>query len=459
MKSALKWLDNHQAHLLRQLERLVAIPTISFGNHHQAEIQQGAEAVAELMRWAGLQNVEILTVGSSNPYVYGEWLGAPGKPTVFLYIHLDVQPVNFPEQWRSDPWQLTERDGRLYGRGTADDKGAIVAQLGAIAALLQTRGTLPVNIKMVVESEEEIGSPNLQPFFQEHAQRIQSDLIVVCDTDNLHTGLPGITNSLRGLVALKVTVETAQKPVHSGMGGGAAPDAALALNVLLSRLYRENGPLPIPHFYDKVRPLSRTEREALRRLPGDEAGWREKLGLLPEAHLALETNLDPHEQTWRRPAVSIIAQEAGKIASPSNQVLHWAEAIVSCRIVPDQEPEEVSEQLAAFLTASPPWGAKVSVTPHGEPVGWWWTDPQGPAFDAARRALHRGYGTEAVIIGCGGSIGFVEPLSQLLGGAPALLLGMADHRADAHAPNESLDREDLQKLTRSLAYLFEELGR
>ena len=459
MKSALKWLDDHQAQSLRQLEQLVAIPTISIGNNHQAEIRQGAEAVAELMRWAGLQQVEILRVGSSNPYVYGEWLGAPGAPTVFLYAHQDVQPVNFPEQWLSDPWQLTERDGRLYGRGTADDKGAIVAQLGAIAALLQTRGTLPVNIKMVVESEEEIGSPNLHPFFQEHAQRIQSDLIVVCDTENPRTSLPGITNSLRGLVALKVTVETAQKPVHSGMGGGAAPDAALALNALLSRLYRENGPLPIPHFYDRVRPLSETEREALQRLPGDEAGWREKLGLLPEVRLASETDLDPHEQTWRRPAVSIIAQEAGKIASPSNQVLHRAEAIVSCRIVPDQEPEEVYQQLQAFLTASPPWDAKVSVAPHGKLVGWWRTDPQGPAFDAARRALHSGYGTEAVIIGCGGSIGFVEPLSQLFDGAPALLLGMADHRADAHAPNESLDRDDLQKLTRSLAYLFEELGR
>ena len=181
----------------------------------------------------------------------------PGKPTVFLYAHHDVQPVHPDDvaagRWHSDPWKLTPRGGRLYGRGAADDKGAITAQLGAVASFLQTSGKLPVNVKMVVEGEEEVGSSNLLHFFEEYRDRIQSDVIVVCDTENIEVGLPCITYSLRGIVTLKVEVESASKPVHSGMAGGMLADAALALNVVLARLYWKNGKLPLPDYYDSVR--------------------------------------------------------------------------------------------------------------------------------------------------------------------------------------------------------------
>src|SRR5262245_15917943 len=200
--AALDWLKKNHAALVRDLADLVAIPGISTDGEHQQEIEQSAALTCTQMRQAGLQNVEILRCGDSYPYAYGEWLGAPGKPTVFLYAHHDVQPINYVEQWQSDPWTLTARGGRLFGRGAADDKGAITAQLGAISAFLKTRGSLPVNVKMLVEGEEEVGSSNLMDFFQEHKKRIESDVIVVCDTENIEVGLPCITYALRGIVAV-----------------------------------------------------------------------------------------------------------------------------------------------------------------------------------------------------------------------------------------------------------------
>src|SRR5436190_3774835 len=204
MKKPLEWLAANHAELLKGLAELVAIPSISTDLEHQKEIDQSAALTCEQMRQAGLQNVEVLRSGESNPYAYGEWLGAPGKPTVFLYAHHDVQPVNFESDWLSPPWKLTERDGRLYGRGAADDKGAIVVQLAAIASYLKTSGKLPCNVKMLVEGEEEVGSSNLQGFFQEQKDKLLSDVIVVCDTENIETEIPSITYSLRGVVGLHV---------------------------------------------------------------------------------------------------------------------------------------------------------------------------------------------------------------------------------------------------------------
>jgi acetylornithine deacetylase/succinyl-diaminopimelate desuccinylase-like protein len=456
--SVLGWLAAHHADLVRDLAELVAVPSISTDGEHQKEVGQTAELTCEHMRRAGLDNVTTLRTGGSNPYAYGEWLGAPGKPTVFLYAHHDVQPINYVEEWQSLAWTLTPRDGRLFGRGAADDKGAITAQLAAVAAWLKTKGELPVNVKMVVEGEEEIGSQNLMAFFQEHKKRLQSDVIVVNDTENLDTGLPSITYALRGIVAVLVEVESAKLPVHSGMAGGALADAALALNIILSRLYWGNGPLPIPHFYDKVRPLTPRERQVMTALPGDEAKFREDLGILPGVRFALEGQAGVYEQTWRKPAVTVIAQEASSIKGASNQVLPRVSAIVSCRIVPDQDPKEVYEQLKAVLMADPPWGVRVRVTEQGKPVKWWMTDPTGPAFEAAVDAMKQGFSRDPISIGCGGTIGFVGPLAELFGGAPALLLGIEDPRSNAHAPNESLHEGDWKSLMRSLAHLFANLG-
>jgi acetylornithine deacetylase/succinyl-diaminopimelate desuccinylase-like protein len=460
MKAVLEWLSANHASLVRDLADQVAIPSISTDGEHQQEIEKSAALTCEQMRAAGLQHVEILRCGASNPYAYGEWLGAPGKPTVFLYAHHDVQPVNDvgDVKWATDPWQLTLRDGRLYGRGSADDKGAITAELAAISAFLKTRGQLPVNIKMVVEGEEEVGSSNLMDFFKQYKQQIQSDVIVVCDSENIEVGIPSITYSLRGIVAVQVEVRSARTPVHSGMAGGALADAALALDVILSRLYWKNGKLPIPRFYDTVRPLSAGERKAMKAMPFNEKKIRRDLGILEGVKFATERNTHIYEQTWRKPAVTIIAQEASSIKNASNQVLPLATAIVSCRIVPDQNPKQVYKQLHDFLTADPPWGVKVTVKPAGSSVKWWMTDPEGPAFEAALSAMKSGFKKAPVAIGCGGTIGFVGPLADLFGGAPALLMGIEDPKSNAHAPNESLHEGDWRKLMASLAHLFENLG-
>jgi acetylornithine deacetylase/succinyl-diaminopimelate desuccinylase-like protein len=457
MKKALDWLKANDAQLLRNLERLVAIPSISTDGEHQYEIDQTAALTCEQMRAAGLNNVSVLRSGNSNPYAYGEWLGAPGKPTVFLYAHHDVQPINYVEQWKSDPWKLTERDGRVFGRGSADDKAAIVVQLGAIASYLQTQGSLPVNVKVLVEGEEEVGSRNLHTFFKEHREKLLSDVIVVCDTGNLETGLPCITYSLRGIVSLLVEVQTAELPTHSGTAGGMLADAALALNVVLSRLFWKNKKLPIPGFYDKVRPLTPSERRTFKKLPGDDETWRKVLGVLPGVDFACIAKTHPYEQTWRQPAVTVIAQEASSIKGASNQVLPRAAAVVSCRLVPDQDPDEAFEQIKAVLVKDPPWNARVTVTKR-DACKWWITDPNGPAFEAAMKALKKGFEKKPMAIGCGGSIGFVGPLAELFNDAPALLLGIEDPLSNAHAPNESLDLGDFRKLTASLAHLFQNLA-
>jgi acetylornithine deacetylase/succinyl-diaminopimelate desuccinylase-like protein len=286
-----------------------------------------------------------------------------------------------------------------------------------------------------------------------------SDAIVVCDTENVETGLPCITYALRGIVSALVEVRSATTPVHSGMAGGMLADSAIALSVILSRLYGKNGKIPIPGFYDKVRKLTPSEKKAIRKLPGDEEKWRKDMGVLPGVRFTCETNTHPYEQTSRRPSATVIALEASTIKGASNQVLPVARAIVSCRIVPDQDPSEVFAQLKDHLTKDPPWGVQVNVTPYGD-VKWWMTDPHGPAFEAALSALKAGYGgVKPAAIGCGGSIGFVGPLAELFGGAPALLLGIEDPRSNAHAPNESLDGGDFRKLTASLAIFFEKAGK
>lgn len=456
---ALRFLEEQEGRFVQQLAELVAIPSISTDGAHAQEIEACAGKVAEQMQRAGLEHVEVLRPAGAYPYVYGDWLHAPGQPTVLLYSHYDVQPTNYLEQWQSDPWQLTQRNGRLYGRGAADDKGAIVVQLAAIEAWLKTAGRLPVNVKMLVEGEEEIGSRNLLGFLQDNQKRLQADVLVVTDTENLDADRPCITTSLRGIITLKVEVRALQRPLHSGMAGGLAPDAALALNAILARLcWAGKRRIPVPGFYEGVKRMSGKERKALRALKISPQKLRQDLAMLPGVKFANHPGIHPYEQTWRWPAVTVIAQEASSLKQASNQVLPYATALVSVRIVPEQQPKKVIRALTKELTSRAPWGVQVQVSPVGEPVNWWYIEPKGPAFEAALRALQAGYGQKPLAIGCGGSIGFVGPLCELFGGIPALLLGIEDPQSAAHAPNESLNKTIFRNLARSLVHLYAELA-
>jgi acetylornithine deacetylase/succinyl-diaminopimelate desuccinylase-like protein len=443
---------------LSDLRDLARVPGVSAPGFDARELERSAESVAALLVGAGLERVEILRVGGSHPYVVGEWLhAAPPAPTLLVYAHHDVQPPGRLERWRTPPFEPTLRaDGRLYARGIVDDKAGIFVHLAAIRAWLDARGALPVNVKLVVEGEEEIGSPHLAEFLAALRDRLAADVIVLSDTANLAAGLPSITTSLRGLVNLDVSVQALDHPVHSGMWGGALPDAATAISRLLARLVDDRGEIAVPGLADDAPPVSDATRARLARLPFDERAFREEGGLLPAARLTGDATRCVHERLWLRPAIAVTALEGMPLATAANQLMAEARARVGIRLAPGQDAERAAKLAREFLLRDPPWGVRVGVEVVSASGGWQ-TEARGPAFDAARRALAAGFGCEAVEIGCGGSIPFVAPFATALRGAPALLLGLEDPVCNAHGENESLHLEDFRKAARAAAHLLEEL--
>ncbi len=459
LKKVLSYLDTNKVRYREILENLARIPSVSAEGYPVEEVLRSAEATCDAMRAAGLQNVQVLTLPGVHPYAYGEWMGAKGAPTVLLYGHHDVQPPGRVEKWASPPFQpALRKDGRLYGRGTVDDKAGVMVHIAAIDAYLQTHGSLPVNVKYLVEGEEEIGSENLGAFLRKYKKMMKADFIVLTDTGNLETGLPSITYQLRGIVAAEIEVRSLDHPLHSGMWGGPVPDPVVALCKILGGLIREDGTIDIPGFYKDVRKVTAKERARLKTLPFNEKKFRADGGLVQGLKLSGEKQFTVYERLWARPALTVIALEASPIKGSSNQIVDSARARVSVRIVPNQKPKEILERLVKRLHANPPWGVQLIVKPLGS-VPWWTTDPEGPAFEAASRAMQKGFGRKAVFIGAGGTIGFVEPFARELGGIPALLLGVEDPICNAHSENESLCLDDWYKGMKSAVYLYEELSR
>ncbi|RMG18817.1 MAG: dipeptidase [Deltaproteobacteria bacterium] len=455
---ALDYLDRHLDTYLTQLEDLVRIPGVSAHPPPYPPLAESARAVKAVMEAAGLEHCEVIEFPGGHPYVYGEWLHADGAPTVLLYGHHDVQPEGRLEKWRSPPFEPTYRDGRLYGRGAVDDKAGVMMHVAACAAWLKGTGALPVNVKFIVEGEEEAGSMSLEAFLEAYREKLAADVIVLTDTANLEAGLPSLTTSLRGLAAVKVEVQALDHPIHSGMWGGPVPDPVMALCKAIAALTDDRGRLVLPEVMRDVRPLTSEERAELDRLPFDEARFRTDAGIVEGAELTGDPEMPVWGRIFRQPAVSVIALEARPLEGSSNQIVESARARVSVRIVPDQDPEGVVEALIRHFQEKTPWHLKVRVE-KDHVATWWITTPDHPAFDAARRALEAGYGREAVYIGCGGSIPFVEPFAKVLGGVPALLMGVEDPPCNAHGENESLNLDDWKKGTRSAVYLYDALAR
>jgi len=458
-EAALAALERRFAAVLDDLCALARIPGVSAAGFPAAELARSARAVAELLRKAGLERVEVLELPGAHPYVVGEWLRAgPKAPTALIYAHHDVQPPGRPEKWQSPAFEPTRRaDGRLYGRGVVDDKAGLLLHVAALGACLAAGERLPCNVKLIVEGEEEIGSPNLAAFLRAHRERLQADVIVLSDTANLDAGLPSLTTSLRGLVVADVRVRALDHPLHSGMWGGPLPDAATALVRILARLLDANGAIAIPGIYDDVRPLQREERARLARLPFDESVFRAQAGLVHGAALAGEPEFTPYERLWLRPSIAVTALDATPIAGSANRLMEEAAARVGLRLAPSQDAQRAANLLADFLRADPPHGVEVSVFVESAANGWE-TRPERPAFAAARRALATGFGREPAFIGCGGSIPFVGPFAEVLGGAPALLLGLEDPLCNAHGENESLNLDDFRKAARAAVHLYFELA-
>jgi acetylornithine deacetylase/succinyl-diaminopimelate desuccinylase-like protein len=391
--------------------------------------------------------------------VIAAWTHAgAGALTVLLYAHHDVQPPGYEDRWESDPFEPVARDGRLYGRGTADDKAGAVAHGAMIKAWLDTTGALPCNVKVLVEGEEEIGSPHLAAFLGEYADDLAADVLLLADAGNWSVGVPGLTYSLRGLAGGDVTLTALDSPLHSGMAGGAVPDPTMALAALLTSLVDEHGDVAIDGFWDDVRPASDAERARLAALPVDEDRLRAAWGLLPGVELAGDPSVTVYERLWHRPAITVLGIDTHPIDGSSNQIVATAAARISLRVAPGQDPERLNRLLAGHVATHVPWGIDARFDAR-EATPAWSCEPEGPAFDAARRALTQGFGREPVLMGVGGGIPFVGPFATAYRGIPVLMLGPADPHSRIHGEDESLHLDDWRKLIVSEALLLEELAR
>ena len=452
-------LERGFADALADLVELARIPGVSAPGFEPKHVEESAECVARLLERSGLDGVELLRLPGAHPYVVAEKRAARGDaPTVLVYAHHDVQPPGRPDRWLTPAFEPTVRgDGRLYGRGVVDDKAGLLLHLAALRAWLAAEGAPPLHVKLIVEGEEEIGSGHLSEFLRRHRERLAADVVVLSDTANLATGVPALTTSLRGLVAVDVTVRALDNPIHSGMWGGPVPDAATALARLLARLVDDAGVILVPGLLDDVPALDARERAALEALPCDEAAFRADAGMLPGTRFAGEPGRSLYERLWYRPSLAFTALEGMPLATAANQLIAEASARVGVRLAPGQDAERAARLVTECLRRDPPAASLVTTRLVTATPGWK-TATRGPAFDAARRALAAGYGRAAVEIGCGASIPFVGPFCEVLGGVPALLLGLEDPPCNAHGENESLDLGDFRRAARASAHLLANLA-
>jgi acetylornithine deacetylase/succinyl-diaminopimelate desuccinylase-like protein len=452
--TAEEFLEETREQGLRELEDFLRIPSISSQPNHADDVRRAAGHLAERYEAIGLQNAEVIET-SGHPVVYADWLRAPGKPTVLLYGHYDVQPVDPLDLWITPPFEPRQQDGQLFGRGSSDDKGQIALHWQAIHALLNTTGELPLNLKVIAEGEEEIASPHFEAFVQANQERLAADYCVVSDTSMVAKGWPAITYALRGLVYFELRVEAATTDLHSGLFGGVAPNPAHALAEILMRLKDPTGRIQVPGFYDGVRPLSEEERRQFQQVPFDEATLKQTYGL---SALHGEPGFTPTERTWARPTLEINGIWGGYQGPGAKTIIPaWTAAKISCRLVPDQDPKAVAQALRDYIGAVAPKTVRVNLeelSGNGDP---WITPIDHPLIEAARRALERVYGKEPALIRGGGSIGAVEVMSRLLQ-TPCLLVGFVLPDSFAHAPNERLDLDSFYLGRRAALQLWGEIA-
>jgi acetylornithine deacetylase/succinyl-diaminopimelate desuccinylase-like protein len=440
-------------HTLERLKALVRIPSCSFPGFDPRHLEDSAAACVAWLRAAGYPAARVVRMPGTHPYVIAsDHRAGPGCPTLLLYAHHDVQPPLREQLWTSPVFEPTERDGRIYARGIADDKAGVAIHCAAAAAWNAVAGRPPLNLTVIIEGEEETGSHHFGTFLDAHLHELGADALVIADAANFDTGLPSLTTSLRGLVGMELELRGLRSPLHSGMWGGPVPDAVQALCRLIASLSDEQGSIAIPGIYDRVRALSADEHASLARLPFDAARFREQAGML-SASSGNQDGPEVFRRMWRWPSLSVNAIQAGTRGATGNVVMDAAWARLGIRIVPDMDAAEVSAQLEAHLRRHAPAGMELTITHLGASQAWG-CPTDHPLFATARAALERGYGRAPVDIGCGGSIPFVGEMTAKLGGIPALLTGVEDPACAAHAENESLHLGDFASALTAEVALF-----
>ena len=447
------YLVSNDARIQRELFDFLRIPSVSARSEHDADTARAAEWTAQSLRDAGLEASVHPTAG--HPVVIGVWRGAGvGAPTVLVYGHYDVQPAEPLDLWTSPPFEPTIRDGRLYARGSVDDKGQLFLHIKALEAHLRARGRMAMNVIVLAEGEEEVGSEHLAEFIESHVDQLRADYVVISDSAMFAPGLPSILSSLRGLAYFQIDVQGPAQDLHSGSYGGAVVNPAMALAKILATFHDVDGRIAVPGFYDKVREWPAAVRTQMKGLPFDEGHFREETGA---PSLGGEKGYTVLERLWTRPTCEVNGLLSGYTGEGAKTVLPAkAMAKVSCRLVPDQDPAEIERLMKAHVAKVAPKGVSVTVT-HLHGGRPWRAELNGPLFDAARRALAAAFGREPVITGEGGSIPVVGDFARILG-APVALIGFGLPGENAHAPDEWMSMENFTKGMRAIATLWDELG-
>ena len=453
MNDVVDFINANRDRYVDELKRYLAIPSISALPDHAGDVRACAEWTAAEMRRIGLENVRLVAT-SGNPVVCGDWLHAAGAPTILFYGHYDVQPVDPLDLWESPPFEATVRQGEIYARGAADDKGQVFMHFKAVEACLRRTGRLPVNIRFVIEGEEEIGSVNLDAFVRDHRDELAADVVVISDSPMFDRGVPSICYGLRGLTYLQIDLRGSNSDLHSGSFGGAVANPAFVLAQVLARMKDRSGRVAVPGFYDDVRPLRAEERAEFAQLPFSERRYRNELGA---PKLFGERGYTTLERLWGRPTFEVNGLLSGFTGDGAKTVIPAiAMAKVSMRLVPDQDPGRIADLFEAHLRKVTPPTVELTVTRmHGGRP--WMTDFDNPFVQAAGRAIEQGFGRRPVFNREGGSIPVVATFQEVLG-LPSVLFGVGLPDENAHAPNEKLDLGNFHNGIVASAALYGEIG-
>ena len=453
MDKVVDYINVYRDRYVEELKEYLAIPSVSALPQHAADVRRCAEWTSEEMRRIGLQEVKIAET-PGHPIVYGEWLGAEGAPTILFYGHYDVQPVDPVNLWTSPPFEATIRDGEIYARGSADDKGQVFMHFKAVEAHIKQHGRLPVNMKFLIEGEEEVGSANLDDFISGNKELLKSDVVVISDSPMFDRGVPSICYGLRGLVYYQIDLRGTKTDLHSGSFGGAVANPAMVLAQILAPMKDKSGRVKIPNFYDDVLPLKPEEREEFAKLPFNERKYRQDLGA---PKLFGETGYTTLERTWARPTFEVNGLLSGFTGDGAKTVIPAvAMAKVSMRLVPNQDPEKIGDLFEAHVKKIAPKTVELKLTrmSGGKP---WMTAFDNPFVQAAGRAIEKGFGQRPVFNREGGSIPVVATFQKELG-LPCVLFGVGLPDENAHAPDEKLDLGNFHNGIIASAFLYGEIA-